>query len=187
MASTDDAAQWLTETIGLGGVFTKEQLRQAFPHIAQIDRRVRDLRARGWIIHTRREDPALTASQMRLVAVGGATASSAQVSSRERRKALLAFAFSCAACGAAGSSTYLDANHVRVQLQVVPLQCLGGALVPVCSRCVATIQQMDEALPASDTDISNELTLLTDAEWAAICMARVRARLVQPEIAGLRS
>ena len=42
------AALWLVEVVGEGNSFTKSQLREAFPEVAQIDRRMRDLRDFGW-------------------------------------------------------------------------------------------------------------------------------------------
>ncbi|MFE6467953.1 hypothetical protein ACFVGP_10670 [Streptomyces rochei] len=63
------AAAWLAE-LGENKVFTKRDLREAFPDIAQIDRRVRDLRDYGWVINTSREDPDLDQNQQRFVKRG---------------------------------------------------------------------------------------------------------------------
>ncbi|MDQ0685646.1 hypothetical protein QFZ56_004609 [Streptomyces achromogenes] len=64
------AAAWLLQEVGEGGTFTKERLRADFPGIAQIDRRVRDLRDYGWIINTSREDPGLGQAEQRFVKRG---------------------------------------------------------------------------------------------------------------------
>jgi hypothetical protein len=64
------AALWLVTVVGEGNKFTKQDLREAFPGIAQIDRRMRDLRDFGWIIDTTREDPTLAAEEFRLVQAG---------------------------------------------------------------------------------------------------------------------
>src|SRR5262245_39376762 len=69
--ATKRAALWLASEVGEGGVFTKGQLRDAFPGVTQIDRRVRDLRREGWIINTRREDVMLELDEQRLVHIGG--------------------------------------------------------------------------------------------------------------------
>src|SRR5687768_11563496 len=63
-------ALWLISEIGIGNRFTKEALRQAFPGVAQSDRRLRDLRKYGWVIHTNTEDASLKTDEQRLVAVG---------------------------------------------------------------------------------------------------------------------
>ncbi|MEV6720794.1 hypothetical protein AB0M94_07715 [Streptomyces xanthochromogenes] len=63
------AASWLME-LGENKVFTKRDLREAFPDIAQIDRRVRDLRDYGWVINTSREDSELAQNEQRFVKRG---------------------------------------------------------------------------------------------------------------------
>jgi hypothetical protein len=60
-------ALWLAAEVGEGGVFTKEQVRQAFPGISQADRRIRDLRDYGWVIHTNTDDASLASGEQRLV------------------------------------------------------------------------------------------------------------------------
>lgn len=176
MGSLGDAAAWLKEHVGTGGVFTKEDLRSAFPNVTQIDRRVRDLRARGWVIDTRREDPALSAAEMRLVKIGDLTRPPQEVSPKERRKALLSVSYSCVLCGAAGGSTYPDAQHVRVTLQVVRSSD-GSALVVCCSRCrpdiESVLQQTFELSPAA-ANAAN----LSRAEWSAACRARMASRML---------
>lgn len=63
-------ALWLVTEVGLGEVFTKTQLREAFPETSQIDRRMRDLRDRGWRIATNREDVTLSSNEHRFVEMG---------------------------------------------------------------------------------------------------------------------
>ncbi|MFF4654878.1 hypothetical protein [Streptomyces sp. NPDC001381] len=64
------AALWLVTQVGEGNVFTREDLRAAFPEVTQIDRRVRDLRDQGWVLHTNREDPAISSGETRFVRAG---------------------------------------------------------------------------------------------------------------------
>src|SRR3954452_13389047 len=64
-------ALWLHSEVGDGGTFKKAQLREAFPGVEQIDRRMRDLRAEGWVLATYREDRSLEPDELRLVQVGG--------------------------------------------------------------------------------------------------------------------
>ncbi|MFB7295543.1 hypothetical protein [Streptomyces rubiginosohelvolus] len=70
MASKVRTALWLATEVGEGNVYTKAQLRQAFPDVAQIDRRVRELRDYGWVIATNRDDPALSSHEARFVRAG---------------------------------------------------------------------------------------------------------------------
>lgn len=64
------AALWLATEVGEGNVYTKEQLNAAFPGVSQIDRRVRDLRDRGWVIATNRDDALLAPHESRFVRAG---------------------------------------------------------------------------------------------------------------------
>ncbi|MEV6074299.1 hypothetical protein AB0L80_04155 [Streptomyces sp. NPDC052069] len=64
------AALWLVTQIGEGNVFVREQVHAAFPGLTQVDRRVRDLRDYGWVIHTHREDPTLSPGEQRFVSAG---------------------------------------------------------------------------------------------------------------------
>src|SRR5258707_11496461 len=64
------SALWLVQEVGEGNEFTKQQLREAFPAVSQIDRRVRDLRKYGWVILTNTEDAQLTAEEQRFVQRG---------------------------------------------------------------------------------------------------------------------
>ncbi|MFH9135051.1 hypothetical protein [Streptomyces sp. NPDC017524] len=64
------AALWLVTVVGEGGVFTREDLKAAFPGVSQIDRRVRDLRDHGWLIATNRDEAILGAHETRFVRAG---------------------------------------------------------------------------------------------------------------------
>ena len=56
--------------MGEGKIFKKSQLREAFPDVAQIDRRTRDLRDYGWLIETNREDKSLRQDEQRYAKKG---------------------------------------------------------------------------------------------------------------------
>ncbi|PWS49968.1 hypothetical protein DLE01_21040 [Streptomyces sp. FT05W] len=64
------AALWLVTVVGEGNVFTRDQLRAAFPGVEQIDRRLRDLRDHGWVIATNRDEPFLDPHETRFVRAG---------------------------------------------------------------------------------------------------------------------
>jgi hypothetical protein len=63
-------ALWLISEVGVGNSFTKEQHREAFSGVTQADRRIRDLRDYGWVIHTSAEDVTLNPDEQRFVAAG---------------------------------------------------------------------------------------------------------------------
>src|ERR1700722_7484392 len=65
-------ALWLLQVVGEGNVFTKEQVRAAFPGISQIDRRIRDLRDYGWVISSSSDDATLSADEQRFIQAGTA-------------------------------------------------------------------------------------------------------------------
>src|SRR3954447_17133914 len=65
------AALWLVEVVGVGNHFTKAELREAFPGVEQVDRRMRDLRDDSWVIATNREDRSLELDELRFVSMGG--------------------------------------------------------------------------------------------------------------------
>src|SRR5688500_10774854 len=61
---------WLVTVVGEGNIFTKQELRDAFPGVSQVDRRVRDLRKYGWKIYANTEDAQLHTEEQRFVAQG---------------------------------------------------------------------------------------------------------------------
>ncbi|MGE7434029.1 hypothetical protein [Kitasatospora sp. NPDC001175] len=142
------AALWLVQVIGEGNVFTKAQLREAFPDVAQIDRRMRDLRDFGWRIDTNREDLSLEAFEQRFVKMGepvwepGKTAKKpgAALTAVQRRELLTRDGHMCRSCGIAPGQTYagtfeaaqLDIARREVRL---PNGTTETQLVIECNRC----------------------------------------------------
>lgn len=120
------SALWLASEIGVGGVFTKEQHRNAFKGIAQADRRLRDLRKFGWVICTNLEDVTLHANEQRFVKMGlpvweaGVRKLSTQttLTAKQRRSILAAHDFQCAICGIAGGEEYADLPGVNAVLSI---------------------------------------------------------------------
>lgn len=137
-------ALWLLVEVGPGGVFTKAQLRDAFPNVEQVDRRMRDLRPEGWVIHTNTQDVSLESDELRLVTVGGRvwertyrSSASTTVSDAERRAVMLRDNFACTLCGISAGESYLDDAARTAVISVVRGQGFHapGALHTVCSRC----------------------------------------------------
>ncbi|MFD5630361.1 hypothetical protein [Streptomyces sp. NPDC127072] len=96
-------ALWLMLVVGIGNVFTKSQLREAFPDIAQIDRRIRDLRDWGWVIDTSREDASLKQSEQRFVKPGISVWDPAERKKRNRTAIPWRTQERCRDCGQRGS------------------------------------------------------------------------------------
>jgi hypothetical protein len=142
-------ALWLISEIGVGNSFTKEQHRQAFSRITQADRRLRDLRDYGWVIHTHVEDLSLNSNEQRLVSVGkpvwerGVRKDSTAVAlNAKMRMAIFAqHDYQCAICGIAGGEKYPDAPHMTAVLSIsrrsVKLTSPEEAImfIPECKRC----------------------------------------------------
>lgn len=110
-------ALWLIQEVGVGETFTKSDIRSAFPEASQADRRIRDLRDYGWVIHTRREDASLTSEQSRLVTVGVAVWDKRErvashpgksITSRQREAVLARYDYLCSVCGISGGEAYPD-------------------------------------------------------------------------------
>ncbi|MET7438836.1 hypothetical protein ACFYQQ_09750 [Streptomyces sp. NPDC005496] len=170
-------ALWLLQVIGMGNVFTKSQLREAFPDIAQIDRRIRDLRDWGWVIDTSREDASLEQSEQRFVKPGIRVWDPVErkkrtraVSTASRQTALERAKFACELCGRpaghpSGSRLYL--TH-RTSLAKGGDDSLENFTV-LCSDCRAARDSgcgvSELAAQASSLPIRDRTRLLT---WITI-------------------
>ncbi|SPT60524.1 hypothetical protein [Actinomadura madurae] len=146
------AALWLTQVVGEGNVFTKAALREAFPGVSQIDRRVRDLRDYGWIIRTNTEDATLTAEDQRFVKAGvpvwdpvarSAAAPAKAISAKEKQTVLQQDDYMCTVCGVSGGEPYPEDSTQTAVLSVTRVRTVlpDGRekilLVTQCKRCRA--------------------------------------------------
>lgn len=147
-ASRVRAALWLHAEVGTGGSFTKQQLRDAFPNIEQIDRRMRDLRDEGWVIATYREDRSLASSdELRLVREGGAvwergyqSLKRNAISEKVRQAVFAADNYLCLFCGIGGGESYPDDPLRTAKLTVARVEAMGDGekqLATCCDRCHA--------------------------------------------------
>ena len=142
-------ALWLVSEIGIGNTFTKEQHRSAFYGITQSDRRLRDLRAYGWVIHTSADDLTLNPEEQRFVLAGIPVWESGRrkktttdiLTAKMRMTALAANNYQCVLCGIAGGENYPDAPHMTAILGVsrrtvtVSEGRVQTMFVPECKRC----------------------------------------------------
>ena len=145
-------ALWLVQVVGEGSTFTKNQLREAFPQISQVDRRIRDLRDYGWVVYSSAEDARLSAEDQRFVKEGVPvwdpkarrdSAPQKAISSRERQAVLARDGYMCTLCGIAGGEPYPEDPVLTAVLSVSrrTLVLADGreerALVTECKRCRA--------------------------------------------------
>lgn len=93
------------------------KLREAFPDIAQIDRRMRGLRDYGWEIATAREDPELRSQERRFVTRGKdvwvpgqakTPSHKSSITSAQRAKVMQEDGYLCRTCGITGGEAYDD-------------------------------------------------------------------------------
>lgn len=143
-------ALWLAQEVGVGGIFTKSALRDVFPTIGQIDRRVRDLRDYGWVLHSSAEDATLRQDEQRLVKVGvpvwdpvARRAASPQkaISAKARAAILARDDYMCTTCGVSAGDTYFEGGHHTATIGVVrrktklPNGEVRELLITQCRRC----------------------------------------------------
>lgn len=170
-------ALWLHDVVGPGGVFTKAQLRAAFPNVEQVDRRMRDLRPEGWVIHTNTQDVTLDPEELRLVKVGGRvwekayrSAATSAVSESERRAVMLRDNYACVFCGISAGEGYFDESSRTAVLGVIRSNASSGraSLVTSCARCRAAAGGT-----VSASDVQHQIQELcpedanTFLQWAA--------------------
>lgn len=145
------AALWLLTVVGEGEVFTKAKLRETFPDVAQIDRRLRDLRDHGWRIDTSRDDPSLSQQEQRFVTRGAdvwipgkskAPKHKASLTAAQRAKVLHDDNYLCRSCGVGAGEAYEDGSGIELaKLNVARRKVLhsdGTAeyrLVTECKKC----------------------------------------------------
>ncbi|MER7315399.1 hypothetical protein ACIPJG_00790 [Streptomyces halstedii] len=139
------SALWLISVVGEGNIFTKEDVKAAFPGISQADRRVRDLRDYGWQIDTNREDITLGQHEQRFVKPGApvwepgkATKSGVSLTQTQRREVLARDGHLCRSCGISPGETYADsyeAAQLDIARRVVKLPHGEGETVELVSEC----------------------------------------------------
>lgn len=141
------AALWLEQVVGLGGVFTKTDLRNAFPDVAQIDRRLRDLRDHGWRISTSREDVSLRQEEQRYAERGAQVwvpgearaKPKAAISAAQRSQVLYRDDNLCRSCGIAHGDPFDDGSKAQLDIARRSVRLPNGKeevqLVTECNRC----------------------------------------------------
>jgi hypothetical protein len=148
-------AAWLVSVVGEGNNFTKQQMREVIPNIEQVDRRMRDLRAAGWVIKTYR-DKQVAANILHLEKIGSPVwqkehrgAGSRTISPKVRREVFERDQHRCVRCGITAGELYLEAPHEEARLtlgHVNPHKLGSGAtakdLVTECARCNEPVRHL---------------------------------------------
>ncbi|MDQ0748734.1 hypothetical protein QF034_002965 [Streptomyces africanus] len=145
------AALWLVTEVGENKIFTKAQLREAFPDVAQIDRRLRDLRDHGWRIDTSRDDPSLLQQEQRFVTRGAdvwipgkskTPKHKTSLTAAQRAKVLQDDNHLCRSCGIGAGEAYEDGGGIELaKLNVSRRKVFHSEgtvehqLVTECKRC----------------------------------------------------
>ena len=181
-------ALWLSAEVGEGGAFTKAQLREAFPGVEQIDRRMRDLRSHGWVIATYSEDRSLSGDQLRLVKAGApvwergyrSRSGGTRITDKERRLVLAADNYACVYCGVGAGEPYPDDPIVTAKLtaaQVSPPDGGKPQLLTICKRCQGPGR--DDPTTASVLTLADDLD--TDQLRRLRSWAKAGTRRATPE------
>ncbi|SDL09306.1 hypothetical protein SAMN05428985_109111 [Nocardioides sp. YR527] len=156
-------ALWLVQVVGEGNTFTKNQLREAFPGVSQVDRRIRDLRDFGWVVYSSAEDASLLAEDQRFVKMGVPVwdpkarkdaAPQKAIPSKDRQAILARDGYMCTLCGISGGEPYPD-DAVMTAVLAVSRRTVTTehghekvVLVTECKRCRAG--HNDAPIPASE-------------------------------------
>lgn len=185
-------ALWLLQEVGLGNVFTKEQHRKAFSGVTQADRRLRDLRAHGWVIHTNLQDVSLNQNEQRFVACGLAVwdptqrraLGTAKLTEKQRMTVFAESDFQCSICGIAGGEMYADLIGVSATLSAVRRTIIGHAgkqetvFRAECKRCSAGAATRDEDIPKFIAEFQR-LDVDTKAAIATLIATDPKAQISQ--------
>ena len=149
--------------VGEGNVFTKLQLFEGVPGVAQADRRMRDLRELGWKIDNYKTDPRLQPDEYRLTEIGTRVDLGEQpketprprISAARRREALDRAGSACQTCGMRANEPYPDEDQravlsVHIIDPTPPVDTELTNLRVECQRCNAGVRGGGTAMPAPE-------------------------------------
>jgi 5-methylcytosine-specific restriction endonuclease McrA len=155
-------------SVGENTIFTKMDLLEAVPGVAQADRRMRDLRDMGWTIENYKTNPQLRPEQYLVRKVGTRidlgerrpSTARKSISGPIRRRVLEREGHTCQICGIIAGMDYFDEPGGRAVVTVSHILPLsdGGTddeenLRTECTRCATTLS-VDEHLPTTDQLVS---------------------------------
>lgn len=171
-------ASYLADRVGLGGTFTMRNLREALSTDdsdtntdEHLNRRMRTLRAKGWILRSSQDEGSLRPGEYRVEKIGWKpedgrfVANGLALSQRVRASVLERDGYRCRLCGRAGGEQWPDGDIVTLTIGHIVPQARGGAhdasnLRTECSRCN---EPKREAGAARDTfdDVRGEVRALS--------------------------
>ncbi|MCS0602453.1 hypothetical protein NX794_14705 [Streptomyces sp. LP11] len=183
LGSKARAALWLVAKVGEDGIFTKAELREAFPDVSQIDRRIRELRTHGWGILTSREDASLKQEEQRFVTRGAevwipgqakAPKHKNSLTAAQRTKIFQADNFLCRTCGIGSGEEYGDGVE-QAQLNVarrkviLPSGDTEYQFITECTRCIAgsSEREVDQEVVLEMVENLSVIERKTLAGWLA--------------------
>jgi hypothetical protein len=152
--------------LGEDTVFTKFELFNGVPGVAQVDRRMRDLRELGWQIDNYKTDPRLQPDQYRLAAIGTRIDLGEQpkesprqrIPSARRREAIERAGRLCQTCGTRAGESYPDGDQtavlsVRLIDPTPPIDTELANLSVECQQCIAGLKAGATASPPKPDDV----------------------------------
>lgn len=168
-SSKQRVAEFLVGKVGVGNRFTMQQLREAVPSVEQ-GRRLRDLRAAGWVIHSVKDDSTLGPSEYRFVQGAATIDGQSRISNRVRREVFDRAGNRCQVRGVGAGEPYPDEPELGERLQIghhKPLET-GGTNDPEnlraeCARCNESIRSKT-GTPDSLEDVWVEIRDLRASE-----------------------
>jgi 5-methylcytosine-specific restriction endonuclease McrA len=150
VAGRRELGDWI-RSVGVGVVFTRNDIQAAFPGVDQLDRRVRDLRGCGWIIVTNRQDKNLRPGQLRCDQFGVDHRTPGPTDS-VRRAVILRDHRQCQVCGAIAGQHYPGepdrTAHVEAAYRTGARSYAASAWEARCDRCFGA----DNGHPTGDAD-----------------------------------
>ncbi|MBD9728730.1 hypothetical protein PV755_35355 [Streptomyces caniscabiei] len=149
--------------VGEGEVFTKLQLIEGVPGVAQVDRRMRDLRELGWRIDNYKTNPRLRPDEYLLAKIGvridlgeqRQEPAKPRIPAARRREALEKADSLCQTCGVRAGEAYPEDETQRAVLSVhlvdpaPPINTELSNLRVECQRCNAGLRGTGRALPST--------------------------------------
>lgn len=150
--------------VGEGEVFTKLQLIEGVPGVAQVDRRMRDLRELGWRIDNYKTNPRLKPDEYLLAKIGiridlgeeRQEPAKPRIPAARRREAIETADSLCQTCGISAGEPYPDDETQRAVLSVhlvdpaPPINTELSNLRVECQRCNAGLRGTGRALPTME-------------------------------------
>jgi hypothetical protein len=152
--------------LGENRIFTKLQLFEGVPGVAQADRRMRDLRALGWQIDNYKTDPRLQPDEYRLTTIGTRIDLGEQPKERprqripaaRRREAIDQARSICQMCGTPAGKPFTDEEETAVlSVHLIdptpPISTELANLRVECQRCSAGLRAGATASSAAPDEV----------------------------------